>query len=557
VAGSNWAATRPEPEWRRRRRRRIRVALIALLAAAVVTGAALALDHLLSATAEEQVAERFGMAWAAHDLEAMYALLDAPSREETAFERFQRAYAEAEATATATGIEPGDASSEDGVVVLPVTVSTTVWGEVAGDIRLPIAGDRVEWGPEMTFPGLRPDEELDRRTREPRRAAILSADGTVLAEGDAGDRTSELGLDASTVAGTIGPPATEEEADELYARGFDRNSQLGLTGLELAFEERIAGTPGGVLRAGDRELAVGEPRPAVAVTTTIDPDLQATAATAIDGLGGIAALDAQTAEVRALTGLALTGAQPPGSTFKIVTTVAALEGGVVEPSTEFPVETGATIEGRTISNSGDAPCGGTFTESFAESCNSVFAPLGVEVGSERLVETAERFGVNGDPAIPGAEGSTLPPADEIGSDLDLGATAIGQGRLLLTPLRLAAISQAIAADGVLTEPSLTLGATSERRRVTSPSVADTVEELMVGVVAGGTGDAAAVSGVDVAGKTGTAELGEGITEHAWFTAFAPAGRRPELAIAVFVANGGAGGEVAAPIGGDLLRAGLE
>jgi peptidoglycan glycosyltransferase len=77
------------------------------------------------------------------------------------------------------------------------------------------------------------------------------------------------------------------------------------------------------------------------------------------------------------------------------------------------------------------------------------------------------------------------------------------------------------------------------------------------VVAGGTGDAAAVRGVEVAGKTGTAELGEGITEHAWFTAFAPAGPRAELAIAVFVANGGAGGEVAAPIGGELLRAGLE
>jgi peptidoglycan glycosyltransferase len=95
-----------------------------------------------------------------------------------------------------------------------------------------------------------------------------------------------------------------------------------------------------------------------------------------------------------------------------------------------------------------------------------------------------------------------------------------------------------------------------REEVTSPKVARTIEDLMVGVVAGGTGDAAAIEGVDVAGKTGTAELGEGIKEHAWFTAFAPAERRPKLAIAVMIANGGAGGEVAAPVARQVLEAGL-
>jgi peptidoglycan glycosyltransferase len=87
-------------------------------------------------------------------------------------------------------------------------------------------------------------------------------------------------------------------------------------------------------------------------------------------------------------------------------------------------------------------------------------------------------------------------------------------------------------------------------------VANTIEELMVEVVATGTGENAAISGVEVAGKTGTAELGPDIKEHAWFTAFAPAGEEPKLAIAVFVANGGAGGEVAAPIARTVLEAGL-
>ncbi len=95
------------------------------------------------------------------------------------------------------------------------------------------------------------------------------------------------------------------------------------------------------------------------------------------------------------------------------------------------------------------------------------------------------------------------------------------------------------------------------REVTSRSVADTIEDLMVGVTApGATGENAAIEGVEVAGKTGTAELGEGVTEHAWFTAFAPAGKRPELAVAVMIANGGSGGQVAAPVAKTVLEAGL-
>jgi cell division protein FtsI/penicillin-binding protein 2 len=228
----------------------------------------------------------------------------------------------------------------------------------------------------------------------------------------------------------------------------------------------------------------------------------------------------------------------------------------VTPSEEFPVETAAVIDGVEIDNAHGEACGGSFTTSFARSCNSVFAPLGVEVGAERLVETSERYGINEEPSIASADTSTIPQPDEIESDLELGATAIGQGELLVTPLQLASITQTIANDGKLVEPRVAPDQPPQRERITSQDVANTIEDLMVGVVESGTGTSAAIEGIDVAGKTGTAELGEDIEEHAWFTAFAPADKAPKLAIAVMIANGGAGGEVAAPVARTVLEAGL-
>ena len=109
-------------------------------------------------------------------------------------------------------------------------------------------------------------------------------------------------------------------------------------------------------------------------------------------------LDATNGAVKALAGIAFSSPQPPGSVFKIITTTAALEAGAVSLDDEFEVVTEAVVEGRAISNAGDAPCGGSFTQSFADSCNSVFAPLGAEVGGEKLLATAEDFGFNSPPA---------------------------------------------------------------------------------------------------------------------------------------------------------------
>ena len=229
--------------------------------------------------------------------------------------------------------------------------------------------------------------------------------------------------------------------------------------------------------------------------------------TALAGrFGGIAALDPRNGEIRALAGIAFSAPQPPGSTFKIVTTAAALEARAVKPTTEFPIASAATIDGVELENANGEYCGGTFRNSFAHSCNSVFAPLGVELGAEALVDAAERFGWNGDPTVPGEVPSTLPPAAEIKTPLEVGSTAIGQFRTLATPLQMASVAQTIAARGVRHLPTLALGDATRSVRVVPRRIARTIESLMLDVVGYGTGTAAALPGVKVAGKTGTAEL---------------------------------------------------
>ncbi len=311
--------------------------------------------------------------------------------------------------------------------------------------------------------------------------------------------------------------------------------------------------------------------------TTIDPDLQVAAVSALAGRsGGVAVLDARSGDVRALAGQAFSAPQPPGSTFKTITTVAALEKGVVSIEDEFEITDGANVGGRFISNANGEFCGGTFREAFAESCNADFAPLGPEIGNDDFVEVAERFGFNSPPPSMRRRSSpkSNPPnrrsPTEIGEEVDLGVTAIGQGEVLATPLQMASVAQTIGNGGVRQPTSIVANASCGPRRspvrVMSKKIADELTELMVGVVTGGTGTAGAIPEAQVAGKTGTAELGPkpGTEEEeepeqikdAWFTAFAPA-EKPKLAVGVLLIEAeAAGGEVAAPIASEVLSAGL-
>ena len=534
--------------------------------------------------------ERFAEAWERGDLKAMHAELSPAAQREHPLPRFRAAYEQAELTATLGRVlagDPEEAQTPDGAdgAALPVTLRTRVFGEVRGEVVLGLDDEGIEWSPELVFAGLEEGERLDRRTRPPERETILAADGTPLSEGPAAARSSPLGTAAAAVAGEVG--ATDRGGTrELVSRGFPEGTLAGISGLELAFDRQLAGTPGGQLLAvggdGPRELANTQPRPGKPVRTTLDPGLQQATVTALGATyGGIAVLDARKGSVLALAGIAFSAPQPPGSTFKLITTVAALDEGLVKPSDPFPVETAAVIEGREVANSHDEPCGGSFAVSFAKSCNSVFAPLGAELGAERLVDAAEEFGFNQEPTLYGPAPTSViaPPAstipEDLAGDLETGVSVIGQGEVLATPLQMASVAQTIANDGTRSPTAIVrdaaLGPAAEPLRVTSPETADTVRELMVSVVESGTDAAADLPEAQVAGKTGTAELGPKPLDpgeelppgaepeqkvDAWFTAFAPA-EDPRLAVAVMVVNAdGDGGEVAAPIAREVLAAGL-
>jgi cell division protein FtsI/penicillin-binding protein 2 len=518
------------------------------------------------ASEEESAGGRFAAAWERADWAAMHRELTPDAQRRYPPAALQRAYTGAAATATATAIDPGRARGDGDGAVMDVAVRTRVFGLVRGELRLPMEDARVDWAPHLAFPGLREGETLTRRSDPPRRADLLARDGSKIASGPAGERTIAPGA-TSGIAGTLEPAAPGAAREALYARGFPREWPVGSDGIERIAEERAAGTPGGILLAGRRELARARPRPARPVRTTIDPATQAAAVTALAGrFGGIVALDARRAEVRALAGVAFSAPQPPGSTFKIVTASAALEDGAVKPSTKFPVATAANIDGVQLQNANGESCGGSFENSFVHSCNSVFGPVGVKLGAAKLVAMAERYGFNRPPELPGAAPSTLPAAEAVGSDLAVGSTAIGQGKVLATPLTMAMMAHTVANGGLRREPTLVRAERPARpRRVVSARTARTLRRFMVGVVRNGTGKAAALPGATVAGKTGTAELGstQGPTGEdagasdtdAWFTAFAPA-RKPRLAVAVMLVRAGAGGETAAPAARTVLQAGL-
>ena len=534
-------------------------------------------------------AQRFADAWERQDFAAMHAELSPAAQRSFSAEMFTEAYVDAQATATAESVatdevESADVAGEEGAA-FNTRIDTNAFGQVTGEVELPLDDEGlVEWQPHLAFPGLAPGDELDRTTTVLERAPLLARDGTPLAEGPAAARSSPLGASALAIAGSVGSASRKQER-ALYALGYPRGDLTGTSGLELAFNEDLAGRPGGKLVAigeaensgGGRVLATSEPQAGRPVKTTIDPEVQtATVAALGDVYGGVTVLDARNGEVLGVAGLGFSAPQPPGSTFKIITAAAGLEEEVVKPDDQFAVETSNSLIGREISNAHDAPCGGTFVQAFADSCNTVFAPLGVKIGAEAMLDAAERFGFNSPPALAAPQAlealapppSSYPPPD---GDVEVGESAIGQGQVLATPLQMSSVAQTIANKGV--RSTMSIVKTRELRpepkdvEVVSPETAATVKDLMIEVVRSGTGTAGQVDGVTVAGKTGTAELGPaplepGQTlepdedppqiENAWFAAFAPADK-PRLAISVMVVEAtGGGGVVAAPIAQQVL-----
>ena len=223
----------------------------------------------------------------------------------------------------------------------------------------------VEWDFSLRLPGLRRDEAVVRRAgRQPRSGSVLAADG------------SPLDL------GAIGQ------------------------GLERMHEDRLNGHPSAQLLVDERVIARTRARRGRSVRTTIDPRLTRAAASALgERLGGVAVIRPRDGSVRALAGLAVSAPQPPGSVFKIITAAEALDERLVKPDTSYPVRTSATLSGVTLRNAGGEACGGSLTNSFVHSCNSVFAPLGARLGARKLVAAARAFGFGERPPIPEAKPS--------------------------------------------------------------------------------------------------------------------------------------------------------
>ena len=267
---------------------------------------------------------------------------------------------------------------------------------------------------------------------------------------------------------------------------------------------------------------------------------------------------------------------PPGSTFKVIVTAAAIESGVAGPDTLLPDPVELELPGTSevIRNFDRQTCGDgtevTLQTAFRRSCNTVFAELGLLLGAEALTTEAETFGFNQDtPFELPVLNSFFPQPSEFSNDLPaLAQSAIGQRDVRATPLEMALVAAAIANDGIIMEPSLVShifdaegDVISENepallQRAVSPSSADIISDLMERVVASGTGTRATVPNVRVAGKTGTAETGVG-PPHVWFIGFAPV-EQPTIALAVLVESGGeagenaTGGSVAAPIAQEIL-----
>jgi peptidoglycan glycosyltransferase len=572
------------PEVERRRRLLTRTLPLTILA---VTAFALGATAGAPGSPQKDAARLFTEAWARGDFAAMYRELGTPSREALSEADFAAAYREAAETATLRSVDPDapeDSRTVSGRTVVPVRLEavTAAFGRVGGTLRIPFSDGAIAWRPSLLFPGLKGGEHLESHVELAPRAPILAADGTPLAKGPAAAREHPLGSAAIDVTGEVGMAAAES-LPALARQGYAPDAPVGVSGLERAFNARLAGKPGGSLLAvadsggSARLIAASNPSPGAPLKTTIDPGLQIAAVSALAGrAGGVAVLDARKGDVRALAGQAFSAPQPPGSTFKMVTTTAALQKGVVSLDDEFPIVNGVNVGGRFINNANGEYCGGTFREAFAESCNADFAPLGPKIGNEALVSSAERFGFNSPPTLYAARilRAVDPPESsiptEIGDELDLGVSAIGQGEVLATPLEMASVAQTIGNGGVREPTSIVanrkLRPDQSPVRVMSRKIAFELAELMVGVVTSGTGTAGAIPQAQVAGKTGTAELGPEPgqknspnpvqVKDAWFAAFAPADHA-RLAIGVLLVDAGAaGGEVAAPAAAQVLASGL-
>lgn len=427
----------------------------------------------------------------------------------------------------------------------------------------------LAWRPSLLFPVSERAARLEIATEWLKRGAILDRDGRKLAVGGVENRRYPWGSVAGSVIGHIGT-ATKDQARAL---DVEEGALIGGSGLEAGLQEVLAGRPTTTLRVVDEKGKVVEVlgrrrgKAGTNVKTTLDMEIQRASENAYGNTtGGAVVMEPETGDLLAIVSSspfdpggyvgvnvspfnrAIEGRYPPGSAMKVVTAAAALDTGTVTPQTQLS----GPAEYQGVRNFESGEFGSlSFASAVQFSVNTAFAQVALKLGSKRLMRYAELFGFNRVPEMPLAAAEPSFPAP-VGAG-DLMWASIGQAQVLATPLQMATVAATIANDGERMEPRITDLEEPVGERVVSKKTANTLTELMVDVVVGGTGQAARLSGIDVAGKTGTAEVDVGgeRKNHAWFICFAPAGE-PSLAVAVVSEYGGIGGQVAAPLARQIL-----
>ena len=423
-----------------------------------------------------------------------------------------------------------------------------------------------------------------------KRGDITAYDGTVIAgtrrRGSYWVRTYPLGDFATHVV------------------GYD-SLRYGRSGLEKSMNDVLTGQSTQLGVESWIDTVLGRKPRGGTVRLTLVPDVQRAAQQALAGrLGAIVAVDPGTGAVLAsasaptysaatlardwprlsrdpdapLLDRASQALYPPGSSFKVVTAGAGLQSGVVTPQTRY-VDTGVyeVYGGKVVNYGGQVFGAHTLTEALTFSINTTFGKLGNQLSQRRLIEGAEAFGFwkrpplelpRGQVRVSGRyRGGTLLEPEADMDPLAVAWAAVGQERVLATPLQMVLVAAGVANGGRVMKPYLVdaiVNAQGKTVARTKPgtwtealdaTAAAQLSTMMRKVVDAGTGTAAALAGISVAGKTGTAETGG--ANQAWFIAFAPA-EAPRVAVAVTIEDTpGTGGGVAAPLAASVLRAALD
>lgn len=399
---------------------------------------------------------------------------------------------------------------------------------------------------------------------------------------------------------------------ELFApvTGYFSPTQ-GSAGIEQYMNDYLSGTSNTQFLDTINRIVAGQAPKGAAVEVTIDPVVQQAAFDALgDRQGGVVAIEPSTGRILAmvstptydpnvlashdskavidaykmldaddlkpLSNRATSGdMNPPGSSFKIIVAAAALASGNYTPESEFANPVSFQLPGSSseVFNWTRAACGPgetvTLREALRQSCNVPMAELAIELGDNAIREQAEKFGFNSTVSVPFPAGKSIYPSNL--DDAQTGLTGFGQYEVRATPLQMAMTSAAIGNDGDLMAPTLIDRVTGRNLEVLSSFEPELLREtlndescvalteMMINSVSDGQSNGARIEGVDVAGKTGTAQNGTGEPYSLWFTGFAPADN-PEVAVAVVVENDGnlghhsSGNIVAAPIAKKVIEA---